>query len=93
MFFCLYLRKLTDLQLQRSQSPMFALSWLVMHMIDANSPLYGRSLESFHQKDAMFVVSLTGLDDEMSQTVHDRHLYTSDDLLENHQFVDSQSWF
>lgn len=83
-----YLRKLTDLQLQRSQSPMFALSWLVMHAIDANSPLYGRSLESFHQKDAMFVVSLTGLDDEMSQTVHARHLYTSDDLLENYQFVD-----
>lgn len=83
-----YLRKITDLKLQRSTSPMFALSWLVMHPIDLQSPLYGRSLSSLLATDATFVVSLTGIDDELSQTVYARHIYAAADIIENHRFVD-----
>ncbi len=83
-----YLRKITDLKLQRSTSPMFALSWLVMHPIDQQSPLYGRPLSSLLETDATFVVSLTGIDDELSQTVHSRHIYAATDILENHRFLD-----
>ena len=33
------IRKLYDLELARSTSPLFALSWVVMHEINVNSPL------------------------------------------------------
>ena len=83
-----YLRKIQDLSLVRSTSPMFALSWLVIHRIDQQSPLLGRSIESLFNSNATFVVSLTGIDDELSQTVHARHIYAIPDVLENHRFVD-----
>ena len=35
------MRKFYDIPLARSQSPLLALTWTVMHPIDENSPLYG----------------------------------------------------
>ena len=40
------LRRFYDLELLRSQTPVFELSWLVMHPIDENSPLFGVNLVS-----------------------------------------------
>ncbi len=36
-----HMRRLHELELTRKHSPMFVLSWLVMHVVDENSPLYG----------------------------------------------------
>lgn len=82
------LRRLQNLTLTRSESPMFALSWMVMHPIGPDSPLYGRSLDSLADTDAMLVVSLAGIDETLSQTIHARHIYVLSDFVENHRFVD-----
>jgi inward rectifier potassium channel len=70
------LRRLYDLQLVRSQSPSFRLSWLVMHPIDENSPLYGINETSLADFDGDIIVILTGLDETFSQTIHAQYLYT-----------------
>jgi inward rectifier potassium channel len=82
------LRRFYDLQLLRSQTPIFGLSWLVMHPIDQNSPFYGETLESLTQKEAELWITLTGLDETFSQTIHTRHSYHPWEILDNHRFVD-----
>src|SRR5438477_7593850 len=42
------MRRFEELKLMRSRSPLFALSWTVMHPIDESSPLYGWTLESLY---------------------------------------------
>ena len=40
------MRRFEELKLVRSRTPLFALSWTVMHRIDETSPLYGRTANS-----------------------------------------------
>ena len=82
------LRRFYDLELLRSQTPVFNLSWLVMHPIDENSPLNGETIESLAEKNAEIGVMLTGLDETFSQTIHARHVYTLVNIVPNHRFVD-----
>jgi inward rectifier potassium channel len=43
------MRRLHELKLVRDQSPVFLLSWTVMHPINENSPLYGLTTESIER--------------------------------------------
>jgi len=83
-----FLRRIYDLQLQRDQSPGFMLSWLATHLIDESSPLYGVTAESLIQTNATIVISLSGIDETVSQVVHARHTYAAKDIVWNSQFVD-----
>ncbi len=82
------LRRFYNLKLLRSQTPIFALSWLVMHPIDEDSPLHGETMTTLAQKNAEIWVALTGIDETFSQTIHARHGYTLSEVLPNHRFVD-----
>ena len=82
------LRRFYNLPLLRSESPSFALSWLVMHPIDEFSPLWGDTPESLAQCDASILVILTGLDETFSSTIHSRYIYKVSDLLWSMRFVD-----
>lgn len=84
-------RRLCDLKLVRAQTPMLALTWSVMHQIDESSPLYDWSVDNFEQlnhQEIRFFVTLTGLDETVSQTIHARHIYTLDNIVWNMRFVD-----
>ena len=82
------MRRLYDLKLVRNQSPIFSLTWTVMHQIDESSPLYGATSESLAEMEAEIVVMLTGIDDTVSQAIHARYSYTAEELLWNQRFVD-----
>jgi inward rectifier potassium channel len=84
----LSIRRFYDLKLLRSQTRIFALSWMVMHVIDEDSPLYGATPESLEEVQTDIVVTLTGIDETVSQTVHARHYYITDEILWNMRFVD-----
>lgn len=84
----LSIRRFYDLKLLRSQTRTFALSWIVMHVIDEDSPLYGATPESLEEVQTDIVVTLTGIDETVSQTVHARHYYITDEILWNMRFVD-----
>ena len=81
-------RRFYDLLLVRSRSPAFALSWTIMHTIDATSPLHGLSQEGLRDCTASFAVTITGLDETIVQAVHARHDYKASDILLGHRFVD-----
>ncbi len=83
-----FMRRIYDLKLVREQSPGFMLSWLALHLIDETSPLYGLTAESMIETNASIVVSLSGIDETVSQVMHARHTYTATEIAWNHQFVD-----
>lgn len=82
------LRRVYNLQLMRSESPSFRLSWTVMHPIDENSPLYSKTAASLLDTDTEIITILTGLDETFSQTIHARHVYHTHDLRWGVRFVD-----
>lgn len=83
-----FMRRVYDLTLVRSQNPMFSLSWTAMHQIDQQSPLYGVTPDLLDQAETSLVVTLSGLDETVSQTIHARHTYVCRDVLWNMRFVD-----
>ena len=82
------LRRFHEMKLIRDQTPVFGLSWIVFHPIDAESPLFGQDLNSLEEKEAEIVVSLSGVDDTLLQTVHQQHSYLPEDLKWNAVFSD-----
>jgi len=82
------IRRFYDLALLRSTTPVFALTWLVMHRIDETSPLFGMSQADFQACDDELIVLMTGTDSTLSQTVNARHGYGPDLVLWDHEFVD-----
>lgn len=83
-----YMRRFYDLQLVRSQSPIFALTWTVMHVIDDKSPLYQLTTKELMEQQAEIVITLTGIDETVSQTIHARHSFVASEILWNMRFVD-----
>ncbi|AFY46910.1 Inward rectifier potassium channel [Nostoc sp. PCC 7524] len=83
-----FIRRFHDLKLVRNQTPSFALSWVIMHPIDEFSPLYGTTANSLNNTNTTIVVSLSGIDETVSQVVHARHNYAAHDIIWNSKFVD-----
>ena len=84
-----HMRRLVDLDLRRHRTPIFTISWLVMHEIDSESPLYGLDADSAAEDlPLMLIVTLTGLDATYAQTIHARHIYYPSDIRWHERFVD-----
>jgi inward rectifier potassium channel len=83
-----WIRRLHDLQLGRHHSPIFAMTFTVMHPIDAASPLANATASSLAAEAAEIVVTVTGLDETTSQPVHARTSYLADEVLWAHRFID-----
>ncbi|NES44465.1 MAG: ATP-sensitive inward rectifier potassium channel 10, partial [Moorea sp. SIO2C4] len=82
------MRRFYDMKLLRSQTPSFGLTWTVMHPIDQSSPLYGETPESLAEMEATLIITLVGIDETVSQTIHARHSYTASEILWDRRFVD-----
>ncbi|NJL63652.1 MAG: ATP-sensitive inward rectifier potassium channel 10 [Methylacidiphilales bacterium] len=83
-----FMRRFYDIPLVRSQSPLFALSWLVMHQINEDSPLSGITMEEMIDSEMEIVVTLTGIDETVSQPIHARHSFVAEEIVWNMRFVD-----
>ncbi len=81
-------RKVHNMRLIRETTPIFALSWTVVHPINSESPLNGLSAEDLEKCSAEIFVSVTGIDEVFSQTIHARYSYVGADILWNKQFKD-----
>jgi inward rectifier potassium channel len=79
-------RRFQQLPMVRSRTPMFALSWTMMHTIDENSPLHGVTQEQLAAWDVELVVMLSGIDEIFAQPIHARHSYIADEIIWNRRF-------
>jgi len=86
-----YFRRYFPLALQRSENPVFALSWTIFHPIDESSPLFGVGPDDLAQADALLVLTISGLDDNSAQQLNARHSYSQDHIRWRHRYVDISS--
>jgi inward rectifier potassium channel len=82
------MRRFIDLPLVRAQNPVFALTWQVMHAIDASSPLAGKTDEEMVAARAEILAMLVGIDSTLNQTIYARHSYQPSELIHDARFVD-----
>ena len=81
-------RRFVELPLLRAQSPLFVLSWTIIHPIDETSPLHGMDEDGFHAAEGSVLVMIEGFDEGSAQTVRARKTYLSSDIVFGHRYVD-----
>jgi inward rectifier potassium channel len=82
------MRRFEELKLVRSRTPLFALSWTVMHQIDETSPFYSLPYEALRDLDVEIIILLSGTDDALADTIYARHSYMPEEILWNRRFAD-----
>jgi inward rectifier potassium channel len=85
------LRRFYELKLDRGEHPMFVLSWMLFHVIDKDSPLYGATELDLEQSDALFVLNVGGIDDSSTQQLYARRIYSWRDIRWRHRYRDITS--
>ena len=81
-------RRVYDLALRRTTTPVFALSFLAVHPIDENSPLRNMTAVDLRETNLQLAVTFTGIDDSLATPVHSRYLWTWNDIVFDRKFVD-----
>ena len=81
------IRKYQQLKLERDQILFLALTWTVVHPIDADSPLYGMTAQDLERAQAEFVILMKAYDDTFSQTAFARYSYRHDEVLWGRRFA------
>ena len=82
------MRRFHDLQLVRERVPLLRLTWTVMHALTKDSPLYEVTPEFLQTNEVEVVVSLSGVDETLSQTIYARHSYVDNEILCGYKFKD-----
>src|SRR5260370_9237938 len=73
-------RNFKILTLERESVIFFPLTWTVVHPIDQDSPLYGKTAAQLKDLQAELMILIKGFDDTFSQTVHARYSYRYDEV-------------
>ena len=73
-------RNFTILNLERDTVIFLPITWTVVHPIDQDSPLYGKTAEDLKQRQAELLILIKGFDDTFAQTVHARYSYRYDEF-------------
>jgi inward rectifier potassium channel len=81
-------RRLTELPLVRSNLPVLAFSWTLIHPIDEDSPLFNLTAERMEAEAPTLLVSVGGFDEAISAPITDRKTYQPSDVRIGHVFVD-----
>jgi inward rectifier potassium channel len=82
------MRRFYDMTTTRARSPLFFLTWQVIHPIDAASPLFGETAASLIRHRAEILVVMKGLDETFVSTIHARTSYVPDQIVWGRQLAD-----
>jgi inward rectifier potassium channel len=81
-------RRFHRLALARDESPMFALSWTIMHRMDETSPLHGWSAADFETAGVTLVLAFEGHDETSNLLLRARKTYAGADVAYDREYVD-----
>ena len=81
-------RRTHELRLLRDRSPLFAISWTIMHPIGTDSPLHGLDTDAMRRAGARFFFTVEAWDVKLGAEVQDLRDYAVDDLLMGVRFAD-----
>ena len=80
-------RNFLDLPLERRSIYFFALTWTIVHPIDAASPFFGKTREDLARLEVELLILIEGFDDTFSQVVHSMYSYRHDEIVWGAKFV------
>jgi inward rectifier potassium channel len=81
-------RRFHELKVERSEHPVFMLSWTIFHTIDRESPLRGATATMMAEADASLVLNVSGLDDASAQQLYARRVYAAEDIRWGRRYRD-----
>ena len=81
-------RRSIELALQRSESPVFSLTWTAMHSLDETSALNEYLGNSAIEQQWHLLITFTGYHESLANQVYARHVYLPSDVQQNATFVD-----
>lgn len=79
-------RKYDPLKLEREQVVFLPLTWTIVHPIDSESPLYGKTEADLKKQQAELLIVIKAYDDTFSQMVIARHSYRYDEIIWGRSF-------
>jgi inward rectifier potassium channel len=85
------LRRYYELKLDRSEHPMFSLSWTLIHIIDEASPFHDMTADNFAQAEGALVLNVGGVDDNSAQRLYARQIYSRPEIRWRHRYRDITS--
>jgi inward rectifier potassium channel len=80
-------REFIPLKLERRTVYFLPLTWTIVHPIDQQSPLYGKTHADLERLQAELLILIKGFDDTFSQTVHSRYSYRYDEIVWGSRFT------
>lgn len=80
-------RQFIPLHLESHRLNMFPLSWTLIHVINKESPLWGKTHEDFIKEDMEVLIYFKGFDETFSNNVHARMSYKGDELISGARFI------
>ena len=84
-----YFRRTHELRLERSRSPLFAITWTLMHVIGPDSPLHGMDADAMKERNLRLFLTVEAWDVKLNATVHDLRDYEPAEILFGMRFVDA----
>ena len=81
-------RRSVELQLHRSESPVFSLTWTAMHSVDDNSALKEYLGKAAIEQQWHLLITFTGYHESLANQVYARHVYLPRNVQQNATFVD-----
>jgi len=79
-------RKFKELKLERPKVLFLPLTWTIVHPIDPESPLYGKTEEDLRNLQMELIILIKCFDDTFGQTVHARYSFPHSDIVWNARF-------
>ena len=80
-------RRYAGLDLERDRVLFMPLTWTIVHPIDADSPLFGKTAADLARSQAEVLILVKGVDDTFSQTVYARYSYRFDEIAWSARFA------
>jgi inward rectifier potassium channel len=80
-------RRFDLLRLERPEVMFLALTWTIVHPIESDSPLWGKTAADLTRMQAEVIILLKAYDDTFSQTVVARYSYRHDEIVWDKRFA------
>lgn len=80
-------RKFFTLKLEYEKIVFFPTIWTVNHIIDEDSPMYGKTKEDLDNAETEFLILFKAYDDTFAQTVNSRFSYRHDEIIWNVKYT------
>lgn len=79
-------RRFATLALERNQVSMFPLNWTIVHPINKESPLFGKTEADLKKMNVEFLILISGFDDTFAQQIYDHASYLANEVTWNAKF-------